>query len=327
MIPRDLRAKLKEIIQRPEVRYILGYGAGTSNLRAEVVVARTAEDIDRLDFSPLCANNLARHIRNQLRAGEGEDGVLAEGEKIGIFLKGCDARSVVVQISENAIAEDSLIIIGLPCSGTIDPCRLKKYVRHARQLAAVEEEGGYRIIADGKEQLIPREELVFDKCRRCEFPNPVIYNLLAAPLLPPGLVDDFADLAEMEGWDLARRWEFWEGVFEDCIRCQACRKVCPLCYCESCVIDSRAVTKWLKDAADVSENTIYHLVRAYHLFGRCVGCGECELACPRQLPLMKLMRKVQKEAIDVYGHKAGTMIAEKPVLTTFRPDDPEEFIR
>ncbi len=327
MIPQELRAKLRELIERPGVRYILGYEEDPKNLRAKALFARTAEDIDRLIFSPLCVNNLARHIRNQLRARENEPAALAEGEKIGIFVKGCDSRSLVVQISEHAIAEESLIIIGLPCSGTINPRKLKKHVRRPKKLEAVEQNDGYLIIADGQELRLPREELVFEKCLRCEYPNPIIYNLLAAPLRPEGAKDEFADLAEMEGWSLAERWAFWEEKFAECVRCQACRKVCPLCYCESCVIDSRAVTKWLKDATDVSENTVYHLVRAYHLFGRCVGCGECELACPKQLPLMKLMRKVQKESIEVYGYKPGLMVREKPLLSTFQLDDPEEFIR
>jgi formate dehydrogenase subunit beta len=327
VIPQELRTKLKEIVERPEVRYVLGYEEVPKSLRAKALFARTPEDIDRLVFSPLCVNNLARHIRNQLRARADEEAALAEGEKIGIFVKGCDSRSLVVQISEHGIAEESLIIIGLPCSGTINPRKLKKYVRRPKRLEAVERNDEYLIIADGQELRLPREELVFDKCLHCEFPNPVIYNFLAAPLKPEGVKDEFRDLAEMETWDLGRRWEFWEGVFAECVRCQACRKVCPLCYCESCVIDSRAVAKWLKDATDISENTVYHLIRAYHLFGRCVGCGECELACPKQLPLMKLMRKVQKESVDVYGYKPGTMIREKPLLSTFRLDDPEEFIR
>lgn len=327
MIPRELREKLKELVVRPEVRYILGYEDDLKHLRAKALFAKRPEDIDRLVFSPLCVNNLARHIRNQLRAREGEGAALREGEKIGIFVKGCDSRSLVVLISEHGIAEESLIIIGLPCSGTINPRKLKKHVRRPQHLQAIEEKEDYLIIADGQELRLPREEVLFDKCLHCEFPNPVIYNMLAGPLKPEGVPDDFRDLAEMEEWSLDKRWEFWEGVFAECLRCQACRKVCPLCYCESCVIDSRAVAKWLKDATDVSENTLYHLIRAYHLFGRCVGCGECELACPKQLPLMKLMRKVQKEAIDVYGYKPGTMIREKPLLSTFKLDDPEEFIR
>lgn len=327
MIPREVRERLKELVVRPEVRYVLGYEDKPRHLRAKALFARTPDDIDRLVWSPLCVNNLARYIRNQLRFREGEEPPLAEGEKIVIFAKGCDSRSLVVLISEHGIAEDGLIVVGLPCSGTINPRKLKKYVRRPKTLAAVEREGGYLIIADGQETALPREELVFDKCLHCEFPNPVIHHLLAGPLKPPGPEDQFGDLAEMEGWSLGERWDYWEKVFAECLRCQACRKVCPLCYCESCVIDSRAVAKWLKDAADVSENAVYHLIRAYHLFGRCVGCGECELACPKGLPLMKLMRKVQKEAIDVYGYKPGTMVREKPLLSTFKLDDPEGFIR
>jgi Na+-translocating ferredoxin:NAD+ oxidoreductase RnfC subunit len=67
-------------------------------------------------------------------------------------------------------------------------------------------------------------------------------------------------------------------------------------------------------------------MRAFHLAGRCIGCGECERVCPMGLPLMKLNKKIEKEIKELFDYKPGIDTEQKPLLAMFKPDDPEEFI-
>jgi len=84
--------------------------------------------------------------------------------------------------------------------------------------------------------------------------------------------------------------------------------------------------QWIGKSTDTSDTMIFHLVRAYHLAGRCVACGACERACPVGVDIRKLNRKLLKDVRDFFGYEAGLSLDEACPLATFRPDDPEAFI-
>jgi formate dehydrogenase (coenzyme F420) beta subunit len=73
-------------------------------------------------------------------------------------------------------------------------------------------------------------------------------------------------------------------------------------------------------------NLDWHLMRAMHLGGRCVNCGECAKACPMDIPLnlltYQLIDGIQADFGAVAGMKADAVYA----LSTFKPDDKENFI-
>jgi len=43
--------------------------------------------------------------------------------------------------------------------------------------------------------------------------------------------------------------------------------------------------------------------------------------------LRMLNKKLEQDVEDMYGYKAGLSLEELPALSTFKPDDQEEFIR
>ncbi|MBI5955455.1 MAG: 4Fe-4S dicluster domain-containing protein, partial [Chloroflexi bacterium] len=76
--------------------------------------------------------------------------------------------------------------------------------------------------------------------------------------------------------------------------------------------------QWVGIAIDLPEKQLFHIMRAYHLAGRCVGCQECERACPMGLPLSLLNRKIAKEVAELFsGYRAGADAAVAPPLATF----------
>ena len=110
-----------------------------------------------------------------------------------------------------------------------------------------------------------------------------------------------------------------------CLRCYACRNVCPLCYCKECVFDQHD-PRWVSPAAAVASNRSFHLIRAYHLAGRCVDCGECERACPVGIPLRSINGKAAKVVEESFRFRAGLNPQAKSPLVAFAEADPEEFI-
>jgi len=77
--------------------------------------------------------------------------------------------------------------------------------------------------------------------------------------------------------------EFWLSQFDRCIRCYACRQACPMCDCPTCLYE-RDDSTWVGMGIGVNEKRTFHLGRAYHLAGRCIGCNECERVCPVDIP-------------------------------------------
>ncbi len=50
---------------------------------------------------------------------------------------------------------------------------------------------------------------------------------------------------------------------------------------------------------------MFHLVRALHMIGRCVDCGLCEEACPAEIPLRMLYKRVNEIIETRFQFKPG----------------------
>ena len=77
----------------------------------------------------------------------------------------------------------------------------------------------------------------------------------------------------------------------------------------------------------MENNVAWNLIRAYHLVGRCTGCGECDRVCPARIPLSVLNAKMAIEIEEAFGYAAGTDPSAVPPLAAFGLDDSDQFIR
>ena len=82
-----------------------------------------------------------------------------------------------------------------------------------------------------------------------------------------------------------------------------------------------------KASADTFEENMFHIIRAFHVAGRCTDCGECSRVCPQHIPLHLLNRKFIKDYNELYGeYQAGEQVGTKAPLTSFTFDDCEPSI-
>ncbi len=212
--------------------------------------------------------------------------------KVAVVARGCDARSITVLLQENQLRRENLYILGIGCEGIV--------------------ENGRKSVA----------------CAVCRHPNPGIYDeMLGEPVSAPE-PDPEVLKADTEWEQLSpdERWERLSAELDRCIRCYACRQVCPNCYCPVCFVDA-SMPQLLGRTHNLSDNMVYHIIRALHMAGRCVECGACHRACPVGIDLMRFNRRVAKTVRERFGGDAGTNLNEPPALTVFKPDDPQEFIR
>lgn len=140
---------------------------------------------------------------------------------------------------------------------------------------------------------------------------------------PPPHVIEAAE--KIEAMSPEERFEFWKEEFAKCIKCYACRQVCPMCYCRRCIVDVNQ-PQWISTSSHTLGNFEWNLVRAFHLAGRCAACGACDRACPVNIPLRLVNYRMGKEVRSAFDYVAGENSDQKPVLASFKQDDPETFI-
>jgi formate dehydrogenase (coenzyme F420) beta subunit len=132
-------------------------------------------------------------------------------------------------------------------------------------------------------------------------------------------------LERIEKMNAKERFDFWQEEFSRCIKCYACRQACPMCYCRRCIVDSNQ-PQWVNTSSHTLGNFEWNIVRAFHLSGRCVQCGNCDRACPVNIPLRLINQKMANEVLDGFDHFAGLTPTQEPVLASFKKDDTETFI-
>ncbi|MDP2847111.1 MAG: 4Fe-4S dicluster domain-containing protein [Humidesulfovibrio sp.] len=300
----ELRASV--ISELPNVDFVLGYAKGFDPLHATPITVRSEKDAARLIFDATCVQNLTTGLYG------------LKGKRIGLVVKGCDSRSVVQLLQEKLVERSELVIFGMPCDGVLDlaKIRVRTDITQVRGAEVTGEE--VRLLLPDGPKVLPRRDVLADKCLRCRYPNPIVSDhLIGQELTPQGAEDTYADLDGFEKLSPQERFDFWKRQMSRCIRCYACRNACPLCVCKHvCLADSRD-PHWLSAEATLQEKWLFQVMHALHLAGRCTECGECQRSCPMGIPILLLKRKMNRELKELFNYEAGVDPEAVPPLHTF----------
>ena len=216
-----------------------------------------------------------------------------EGKTL-VVLKPCDTLSFRQLLHEHRIDREKFYVIGAGCKGMKD------------------EKGGLL------------------KCSACKGKEFEVYDEIIddeEAQKKTALMDRMAGVVELEKMTAQERFDFWRNELSRCIRCNACRNVCPACSCIKCVFDNPASGVQSKAPVTDFEENMFHIIRAYHVAGRCTDCGECSRVCPQNIPLHLLNRKFIKDMNELYGdYQAGVGENERTPLTSYTKEDAEPGI-
>ncbi len=316
-IEQKLRQETKTLLQQRRVDYIIGYEMGSLKFTTTPLITKSENDTDRLVVNPFIVNNLSVYLTE------------VKG-KVGIVVKGCDSRSIVSLIQDNKIAREALVIMGIPCPGLIDLKKVELLLGKDRdELDNITRDGDKVVITvDGKESNFPATEVLLDNCLVCEFPTPQEYDvLLGEPTFPVGdITAGQAKIRQLKEMAPQQRWEFWKNEFSRCIRCYACRNVCPACFCQKCFVEE-SEPQWVLPTPKWQDNLLFQAIRNIHVAGRCTDCGECERVCPMNIPLRSLTREMYEIVGELFQYKAGMDKNALPLLTAYESTEVEDFIR
>ena len=209
--------------------------------------------------------------------------------KLAIIVKGCDERALVVLEQESQIDRAAMYVIGMACDGVGDPRALK--------------------------------------CAACDVHRPRTADVVIGET-SAATGDPAARYAELDAFlakTPAERMAYWTEELARCVKCYACRQVCPLCYCERCIVDkNRPVT--IDTSATIKGNFAWQIARAFHQAGRCVGCDECTRACPAGINLRLLNLSLARAAEQHFAYRAGMDPETPPIIGSYSQTDEEDFI-
>ncbi|MDD6654955.1 MAG: 4Fe-4S dicluster domain-containing protein [Treponema sp.] len=302
--------KAKSLLADGKVQKVLGWKKGLFDEDITPAVFTSAEELDKdFVFNKYCKANLSKYLVKITREIEVKksttrmNNTMAKqrnpnaqdapipSEVVLVFLKPSDTYSFTQLLKENRITREDVYAIGVPCQDTLDGGELCESCTGKKHVSCDELLG-----VDENEEASPNT-------KRME------------------------EVSKLEAMTSEQRFEFWRNELSRCIRCNACRNVCPACTCEKCVFDNNALYTTQKVAETNFEENLFHIIRAWHVAGRCTDCGECSRVCPQNIPLYLLNRKFIKDINEIYGeYQAGADMESKPAMITFKEDDAEPSI-
>ena len=280
-----MRERASQMLTDGTVKRALGWKKGDFPCNPEPAFFNEAKELDDLVYDKYCSANLSNYMVEACK----QDG------KTLVFLKPCDTYSFNQLLKENRVKRDKAYIIGVGCDGNV----------------AVDE-----MVEVGP----------LEKCEVCTKTEHKIYDeLIGEDMSKREQKDRFEGVVAVEKMSPDERFDFWREQLSRCIRCNACRNACPACTCKKCVFDSNKYDTEQKANVTSFEEQMFHVIRAYHVAGRCTDCGECTRVCPQGIDLHLLNRKMIKDINELYGeYQAGADAEALGPLTDYNIENDAE---
>ena len=302
-------------------------------------------------LAPVLPVNTANIISKMTRLASSQ-------KKVAVVARSCELRALIELMKLKQASLENIVLVGMDCFGTYSVPDYKQFakgtpatgdefmkgtkagkadsrVREACQIC----EYPYPLIADVTVGLIGND---FSKEILLMANTPAGQQVVDGLGLPDAKGDGRqAAIDKLVAERVKRRDEVFAqtlaetkglekltSVFAPCIGCHNCRDVCPVCYCRECVFDSSTFSfeadKYLdwasrKGALRVPTDTLlFHLTRLNHMGTSCVGCGQCQEACPNDVPVFRIFRLIGSKVQPLFSYVPGRGLDEPLPLTTFK---------
>lgn len=314
-IEKLMREKAAKLLTSGAVDRVLAWRKGEFFYDNAPAFFAEAAECEQIVYDEFCPANLCKYLLQ----------TSSKGLKAAVFLKPCDTYGVNQLLKDNRIKRELIHAVGTPCSGMLDIKKIKN--AGAKGIIKAEAAGDEVVVTTTLGELkLPKAEMLLDKCRMCKGNEYKIADEELGERLPAPVFDGdkFAGVKAIEAMPPEEKFAFWQQELSKCIRCNACRDICPACTCEQCIFDHPESPVAGKAYADPVEEQFFHIIRAYHVAGRCVGCGECARVCPQGVKLGLLNMKFMKDINTFFGpYQAGADAVTPAPQVDYKQNDHE----
>ncbi|MBQ7924504.1 MAG: 4Fe-4S dicluster domain-containing protein [Clostridia bacterium] len=305
--------RAKQLLESGEVARVIGWKKGEFFYDPTPASFETVDELKDFVYDWFCGANLSKYLI-QMSKKEG---------KTAVFLKPCDTYSFNQLVKEHRIKRENVYVIAVECLAKLNIEAIKEKTDGIVKSVDVEDKD-VKVVTTNGEYTLYKPEVVLSKCAVCNKTHQAKDEEIILHERPERDVNRFEEVEKLEAMTEDERFAFWKGQLSKCIRCNACRNVCPACSCVKCVFDNPHSGIAAKANDSEFEEQLFHVIRAFHVAGRCTDCGECSRVCPQHIPLHLLNRKFIKDIDGLYGEfQAGETDEGKTPLTSYTEGDIE----
>ena len=311
----ELKNRAIELLENGTVARVLGWRIGENTYDPEPAFFDSVDAMEGFVYNNFCGANLSKYM---IEADK------LEGKTL-VCLKPCDSYSYNQLLAEHRVTREKAYIIGVGCKGKLSIENVK--CSGVKGILSVTDTDPLQVKTLYGDTEVPYKTAMLNRCHVCKGKEHVVYDELIGESEDTTTADRFAEVKLIEAMSPEEKFAFFQNELSKCIRCNACRNVCPACSCRKCVFDSNKFDSAQKANVDSFEEKMFHIIRAFHVAGRCTDCGECSRVGPQGIPLHLFNRKFIKDINTLYGeYQAGADPDARGPLTSFTTDDAEPSI-
>ena len=229
----ELIERAKELLGDGTVVRVLGWKAGDLPYNPEPAYFENEEDLKDFVYNGFCGANLSKYM---IEASKKEGKTL-------VFLKPCDTYSFNQLLKEHRVDRDKAYIIGVGCKGKLDIEKIK-----AQGIKGIQKITGAEISDECEmltvetlygEKSVSYKDAMLGRCHTCKGKEHKIFDEEIGESKDTKDADRFAEIEKIEAMSPAEKFAFFQKELSKCIRCNACRNVCPACSCRQMWTPSR----------------------------------------------------------------------------------------
>ena len=214
----QLIEKAASLLSDGTVNAVLGWSRGEFGYDVTPKMFTNEDDLkENFVWNDFCGANFAKYLVSKTDRFDG---------KILVFLKPCDTYSFNQLLTEHRFDREKVYAVGIPCEGMVDINKIKAISGEGISSIDCGEKIVVNTIYDEKFE-IDASDVLLERCVNCKSKLHVAYDELIGETGEVIQSNRFDEVARLEAMTPDERFAFWQSELSKCIRCNACRDVCP----------------------------------------------------------------------------------------------------